>query len=268
MEYITRYLILATLLMGGSVLTACGDGDSGEGTVTVEIWGEAFIEEGIPASALADGWAVTYDTFVVVVGAITAAGADFSAVAAYDLTQPGPHAVASGPAASGAIDPVGYALVPAEGATTNANVDMALFDAMVANGWSVYVSGHASRDGSTITFAWGFDVAVDYVDCHAADTVPTGGTGTTQLTIHGDHLLYESLVDHDASLRFGPLADADANADGEVTPAELAAVSGIAFGALDHYDVGAGSGIDNLWDYLVAQVETIGHIDGEGHCDF
>lgn len=264
-----KHLTVAlSILIATAGLSACGGDDGGEGTVAVEIWGEAFIEEGIPAEELADGWAITFDAFVVTVGAISAAGAEFPEARAFDLVQPGPHAVASGPAAAGAIEPVGYGLVVADGTTTNVNVDTALFDTLVSEGWSVYVAGSATKDSSTVAFAWGFDVAVDYVGCHATQSVPDGATGTTQLTIHGDHLFYESLVDHDAVLRFAPLAAADADADGEITTAELAAFSGTDFQALDHYDVPAGSEVDNLWDYLSAQIETLGHIDGEGHCDF
>lgn len=260
--------VILTSLTVVAPMPACGDDDPGEGTVAVEIWGEEFIEEGIPAAELTDGWAIHFDTFVVTVGAITAAGADFPEAQAFDLVPPGPQAVASGPATAGAIEPVGYGLVIADSLTTNVNVDSTLFDTLVSEGWSVYVEGSATKDGSTIDFAWGFDVTVAYVGCHATGSVPDGDTGQTQLTIHGDHLFYESLVDHDAGLRFGPLAAADADADGELTPSELAAFSGIDFQALDHYNVPAGSNIDNLWDYLRAQVETLGHIDGEGHCDF
>jgi hypothetical protein len=263
--------MLMILSMAGAAVAsgaACGDNDGGAGTVAVEVWGEEFIEDGIPAGELEDGWAITYDSFVVTLGAITAAGEDFDPAQAFDLTGPGPLAVASGPAVAGAIEPVSYSLVVADGSTTNVNVDTGLFDTMVTEGWSVYVEGSATKDGSTVTFAWGFDVAVGYVGCHATGTVPDGGTGTVQLTIHGDHLLYESLVDAEAGLRFGAIANADADRDGEVTPAELAAFSGVDFQALDNYDVPGGSAIDNLWDYLTAQIETLGHIDGEGHCDF
>ena len=268
MQFRRKHSILALLCLCSAPGAACGEGAHGTGTVAVEIWGEELIEAGIPASEFADDWAITFDAFVVTIGAVSAAGVDFPEAQAFDLTQPGPLPLATLPANAGVIEPVGYSLVPTDGNTRNSNVDSELFDTLVVEGWSVYLRGSATKDGSTITFAWGFDVSVTYLDCHATGTVPANGTGNTQLTIHGDHLFYESLVDHNASLRFGALADADGDGDGDITPAELTAMSGIAFGALDHYDVPAGSGIDNLWDYLTAQVETLGHIDGEGHCDF
>ncbi|MFH2007508.1 MAG: hypothetical protein ABI333_13060 [bacterium] len=258
--------IVAIALLVSVPTTGCSD-NAGQGTVAVTIWGEDFIEQGIPAAELADGWAVTFDTFVVNVGAITAAGASLPELRTFDLTLAGPLEVGSVAAAEGAIRPVSFALEPVDDTAQNVNVDPAIFDAMRAAGTSVYVAGAATRDGSTVQFTWSFDVSVTYHDCLAADSVPDGGTGTTQLTIHGDHLFYDSLVDHGAALRFQAYADADADADGAVTEAELRALSGIPFLALDHYDVPAGSEIDNLWDYLAAQVTTLGHIDGEGHCD-
>lgn len=255
----------ASLAVASTGLVACGD-DDGTGTVQVETWGEEFIEQGIPAAELEDGWAVTFHAFVVTLGDVTAAGETFPGYRAVDLTAAGPHDLVSGEASTGPIAPAGYTIAPVDADTTNVNVDSALFDTMVAEGYSVWVEGEATKDASTITFAWGFDGTYRYTECHATGDVEAGDTGTVQLTIHGDHLLYESLVDPEAKLRFQVIVDADADADGEVTPAELAAFAGTDFQALDHYDVPAGSGIDNLWDYLAAQVATVGHIDGEGHC--
>ncbi len=260
----TALLIFLVPLISTATLACDSDG---AGTVAVEIWGEDFIEQAIPASEVADGWRVKYDHFVVTLGDITAAGASFPDAAAFDLTVPGPVAVTSGPATAGPIEPVAYSLVIPNSDTRNVNVEPDTFQTMIAEGWSVFVQGTATKDASTVLFSWGFDVTQALTDCHATARVPDGATGTTQITIHGDHLLYDSLVNPEAVLRFGPLADADADHDGEVTPAELAAVSGVTFGAMDNYDVPGGSGIDNLWDYLSAQARTIGHIDGEGHCE-
>jgi len=152
------------------------------------------------------------------------------------------------------------------GSSATTKYNPTVFSEMQAAGYAVWISGSATKDASTLQFAWGFTGETVYSGCEATESVPDGGTGVTQLTIHGDHLFYESLVDHGAGLRFQALADADVNGDGEVTPTELAAISGTAFQALDHYDVPPGSGIDNLWHYLAAQIATLGHIDGEGHC--
>ncbi len=88
-----------------------------------------------------------------------------------------------------------------------------------------------------------------------------------QITIHGDHLFMDSLVEMEPSLRFDAIAAADADHDGDVTLEELEAVSQTAFEALDHYDVDPDSGITDLRAYLTYLATTVGHIDGEGHCE-
>lgn len=47
-----RHRILGWVLVG-PLLAACGDG---EDTVRVTAYGESFIEDGIPASEMDDGW--------------------------------------------------------------------------------------------------------------------------------------------------------------------------------------------------------------------
>ena len=47
------------------VLAACGED---AGTLVSTVYGETFIEEGIPADAFADGWAVSFDRFLVSIG--------------------------------------------------------------------------------------------------------------------------------------------------------------------------------------------------------
>ncbi len=255
-----RLFAAATVVLLG----ACGG--SGQGTLRVEIYGEDFIEQGIPASNFADGWSVHFDAFLVCLGAVEGAGVRFDGTKIFDLTQPGPVEVASGPADSGPIALASYGIVPADSNAQNVNARTEDVQAMVQGGYSVYVVGTATRDASTIRFSWGFDSATRYENCHAVHEVPDGGVGVMQITVHGDHLFMDSLVEEEPSLRFQPIADADADGDGQVTADELEAVSGTAFEALDHYDVAPSSGIDDLWSYLAYLATTIGHIDGEGHC--
>jgi hypothetical protein len=74
-------------------LTACGD-DPQPGTLSVSVWGEGFIEEGIPADELVDGWAIDFDAFVVSIGnTVGRAGEDGTDVGdptfrLVDLAQP------------------------------------------------------------------------------------------------------------------------------------------------------------------------------------
>ena len=262
----TRRIPILLALIPALALLACG-GDE-VGTLQVTTWGEDFIEQGIPASEFEDGWSVTYSEFVVNLGAITAAGESFPTFQAVDLTKPGPHELVSAEVSAGGIAPVAYSIAPVTGDTQNLNADAATVDTMRQNGYSLFVRGTATQDASTISFEWGFAFTVDFHDCEATGTVPSGGTGTTQLTIHGDHLFYPSLTDPEVGLHFQTLADQDTDHDGILTPDELRALSGTAFAALDHFDTPADTQIDNLWDFLSAAASTVGHIDGEGHCHF
>jgi hypothetical protein len=260
-----KAILILAALAPLALVAHCGNGSGGQGTVRVTVYGEDFIEQSIPADAFADGWTVTFDAFLVNVGGVTAAGQEMQAFQVFDLTQPGPVDLGSAPAPAGPIAPVAYTLAPADGQTTNVNAPAALFDTMVSEGYAVYVSGTATRDASEISFSWGFTETIAYQECHAVESVETDGQGVVQLTFHGDHLFYDSLVEAEPGLRFDAYAQAD-DGDGELTLEELENVSGTAFSAMDHYDVPPDSGIADLRAYLTAQVTTIGHIDGEGHC--
>ena len=226
--HLGRLLTFATLS-----LAAC----AGEGEIEVHVWGEEFIEEGIPADAFADGWAVRFDGFAVELRDVSVAGAALGD-GTFDLSE----------ASMGAGQLVG-----------SASVGAGDYDDLSFTIARVEIAGSAEKGGATKTFAWTFDMATSYTRCEALTEVPGGGVGEVEVTIHADHLFYDSLVSEDPSLRFEAIAAADADADGEVTQAELevASVGGYDPGNLE---------IDELWPFLVAQAQTMGHVDGEGHC--
>lgn len=219
-----------------AMLAGCG---TGEGMVAVTAYGEAFIEEGIPAADVDDGWAIQFDRFVVTVKDIQVAGVAVPDASPVDLSV----------ATSGAGHPLGSVSAP-EGDHKNASFTITRIE----------IQGSGSKSGTTKTFSWTFDQPTRYTKCDTTTSVPDGGTGTFQITVHADHLFYNSLVSEEPSILFQAIADADANADGAVTQAELAATS------VGAYDPG-NEDIDDLWTWLVAQTRTLGHVDGEGHCD-
>jgi hypothetical protein len=236
------------------------------GGLSIEVWGEEFIETGIPAGEFEDGWSIVYHKFLVNINNINTSLTDVSGFYTLDLTKTGPFTIFSETVSTGEIKPIEYSINPADTNSLNINIETADFELMKNEGYSVYVSGEATKDGSTISFEWGFTSSVTYENCDALNSVVEDSTSIAQLTIHGDHLFYESMVDPEAGLRFQAIVDADANNDQIITKEELQDFSGVSFQSLDNYDVPAESQIDNLWDYLSAQIETIGHIDGEGHC--
>ena len=243
--------------MGKSLfLAALLAGCAGESTVAVSIYGEAFIEEEIPADEVADGWAIQFTTFLVAVDGIAVEGEPLSGAFVFDLSQPSGGAGHDVGGVAGPDGPllVDYRIGPVASAeagnTTSADVDF-----MTSNGYSVWAEGTATRGGETIAFAWPFTTDTTYVACEAE--------GTAQLTIHADHLFYDDLDLPEPNVVFDLIASADANDDGEVTPEELAAVDIRAEAA---YGVGSRD-ITDLWAFIAAQTRTLGHINGEGHCD-
>lgn len=104
-------------------------------------------------------------------------------------------------------------------------------------------------------------------------SITEGQTRTVTATIHGDHLFFNGFPEGDEGgvRRLAQwLADADLDLDGEVTRAELEAIAPSDLSEFSGYQLG-GSPIDpleNLWDYVTAQLKTQGHMNGEGECPF
>jgi hypothetical protein len=123
----------------------------------------------------------------------------------------------------------------------------------------VEIEGAAEKDGVEKKFSWVFDSPTNYADCDTSTLVGASQNATLQITVHADHLFYDSLVSQEPQLLFQPLADADTDEDGVLTKAELAEAD------IGAYDPG-NEKVNDLWSWLVAQHRTLGHVDGEGHC--
>lgn len=225
------------------LLVACGSGDW-----VVSTWGEDYIEEGIPAADFEDGCAVVYDTFTVELteaSLLDGDGAVAGSVGAgsFEMTEAGPQTVGSTPVAATHYDTARFVVSP-------------------AGGPSVRAAGTLTCGAESVTFDWSFDTSTTYL-CEPADlTVPAGGEAGTELTIHGDHLFYDGLENPDAGLQGQPIVDADADGDGAVTQDELAAVEVAGLG----YAVGQYSEVTDLDAFITFLTRTLGHVDGEGHC--
>jgi len=145
---------------------------------------------------------------------------------------------------------------------------------MLDGPYNVYVSGTASKADVRKHFEWGFSEPVRYASCvdvrggqeTSGVVVGDGAEVDAQLTIHGDHLFYDDLASPDAKLRFDVIAAADADADDEVTLAELSAVQLADLSANQGtYGVGAFD-VDDMRAFVEAATQSLGHFDGEGHC--
>jgi hypothetical protein len=252
------------------VALGCGDDSASPGTLELSIYGEDFIEQGIPAAEVADGWAVRFDSFLVTLTDLSVArghGAPSltdSNQRIFDIARPSMKkgiTVISKMVDGGKYDHIGYAISPARtGAAAGNPLPAGALEAMIAAGESVRVSGSGSKDGKTVSFTWGFTGDTTH-SCHIGLEVD-GGTSGSQITIHGDHLFYDDLVSMEPGVRFDLVAASDADMDGTVTRTELTArdIRGQA-----RYQVG-NVPVTTLWAFIAHQATTLGHIDGEGHC--
>ncbi|HEY0710120.1 MAG TPA: hypothetical protein VGG33_25135 [Polyangia bacterium] len=272
--------VVAVITNTGLILTtattglACGD-DAAAGRLEVRVYGEEFIESGIPADVFEDGWKVSFRRFLVALSDVSAArGAAAPALtwegqAVYDLARPTtgtgspPGTLVTAKIVDGGVyDRVGYSIKPAgPGALAGPSVDPAAVAAMASAGESMRVEGTGEKAGARIGFSWGFATNVRHRDCQGSAKVD-GGEAKTEITIHGDHLFYDDLFAAAPNVSFGLIAASDQNGDGQVTKDELTAKD---ITGERRYQVGS-EAITNLWAFVARQATTVGHIDGEGHC--
>lgn len=252
---------ISTLIALTTMFSACSE--EGNGQLDVRIYGEAFIEESIPADVFVDGWTVDFSKFIVVVDGVGTETAEDSGRRAFDLTASSGgdgHEVGMLEVPEGSQH-LAYRIGPGA-AATGGNASTADAAALAAANGSLWVEGTATRGTETLSFSWMFDSETEYYECEVVETVPADGNATTIITIHADHLFYDDLESPEPNVAFDLVAASDTDGDGVVTKAELQArdITGEA-----RYQVGSRE-VSNLWDFIVAQTATVGHIDGEGHC--
>lgn len=220
------------------LFVACGS--EAPGTVRVTAYGESFVEEGIPAADLVDGYAIAFTRFAVRIE-------DFRLG---DELLEGPYEVNLTPESDGKGHDLDELSLPS-GTYDGAGFSLS----------RVEVAGTAAKDGRTYSFEWSFPGRVDYTDCAAEIVVDADGDASFEITVHADHLFYDSLATVEPNLSFQPYADADLDEDGQITEEELREAD------LGPFDPGSEDGIDDLWTYLARQVGNLGHANGEAHCD-
>ncbi len=138
-------------------------------------------------------------------------------------------------------------------------------------------AGDACFANTSISFELAAPAATHFGPCEI-DGVPGvtigGGSQTVAATIHGDHLWFNGFPEGDESgtLRLVQyMADSDLNVDGAVTQEELQAIAPSELAEIDsRYQLGGSpiTPLDTMWDYVVAQLKTQGHFQGEGECPF
>lgn len=258
---------LAMLCLLTLPAVACDEStDDGEATVRLSVYGEEFMEDRIPADEVVDGWEIDFSEFVVGLTDISVDGEALAGSYVFDLTQSSNgagHPVADLTVPSGDVSTMGYRIAPAAASPDGGNASAEQQALMAGQGYSIYVSGTATRGGETKSFAWGFTNDTQYVNCGIDRSLAAGEEDGVEMTIHADHLFFDDLESEEPNVAFDIVARADADADGTVTLGEL---GGLDITGEARYQVGSRS-ISDLGSFVEAQTALVGHFDGEGHCD-
>ncbi|MEM6733029.1 MAG: hypothetical protein AAF658_15840, partial [Myxococcota bacterium] len=186
------------LVLVSAIGVGCG---SDEGEVIVSAYGEDFIELGLTSEDLEDDWSVNFSRFDVSVDAVDIADLSLQSLGSVALARESGgegHEIARGMAAVGDYDGPRYVMS------------------------DIRVTGQAVLGNMTKAFDWSFPASVTYENCETRTSVSADGAARFEITVHSDHLFYDSLVAEEPLLFFGPIAAADTNDDGDITQSELA----------------------------------------------
>ncbi|MGZ3460528.1 MAG: hypothetical protein ACXU86_18730, partial [Archangium sp.] len=300
----SAWLGLAAVVAG--LAPGCGGNDTTpQGKVQVFVEPEDTIPNGLdPGTTMdnvKDGWTVRYDKFLAVVGNLRASqsgkpGATLADPKNYiiDLKNvPGGGLVLAQFDAVEAVrwDKFGFDMPNAKAGFEKApGISQADYDFMVQHGYSVYVEGRATKaDGQSckptapsdcvarteVRFRWGIAAGTSFDDCgdeqgEAGFAVPSGGSVQVKPTIHGDHWFFTNITQgaEITERKAQWIADADLDRDGETTLEELKNVhASDVFTPAKGYNLsGAIIPVNTAYDYVEAQMRTIGDYQGEGEC--
>lgn len=284
-----------------AVVGACGDSAGPKGRVQVFVTAEDTIPDGLTPGTgdenIQDGWTVTYQKYLITIGNFRASR---STQPADSLSEPKIYVLdmknlpAGGfllaqfdGAAAQRWDKVGYDMPNASAATACAT-GVTAFDCnlMKTSRYSLYIEGTMTKpDGrscrpdapadcvnrTSLTFKWGFNAGTAFDDCappsgDAGFAVPTGGVASVKPTIHGDHWFFTSFVHEEAKRRAQWIADADLDRDGATSLDEIRRVQASNVFPAGVYNLSGGGIIATAYDYVVAQVRSLGDFQGDGEC--
>jgi hypothetical protein len=278
-----------------ALLAACGGADDGAATLAIHISGEQAALTGYPAKtgdgviAFEDGWSMEVHKVIVSLAGFdlrTSDGDDARldaepVVADLHLGQPQLWRFEDVPAKR--WDRVGYRYQPPTAASRNTDgVDPDDVARMSEQGYSFLLEATAHKDDRAVELSFGFAFSLQLSKCQNGQDMTDGlvvranGENQAQITVHLDHLFFDSWAIDDPKLRFDAMA-AMAPADGPLTlddlakqdllsdlkdaqgePLELAYDPGSAFMPVPN----------NLEEYVTDAATTTGHWNGEGHCEY
>lgn len=316
-----KHKIQIAALFSMVTFAGCTADSVGRGDLRVLVEAEDVIIDGLEpgdgVENVQDGWAVSFEQYIVALGHIdvhlstdASVSAEADEVHVIDLSA----ISASGESLWSLSDleegrwEFNYATLGAgDDATKHASVTDEDFERMAADDLTYLIRGTIEQTGGKScppaslatppggAVADGSNAAGD--PCYAAplvmfefaaqaetrfgpcevDEVPgfgvaAGSETSVAITIHGDHLFFNGFPEggEGGVVRLAQwLADCDLDLDGNVTQAELEAISPSDLVEIDdRYQLGGSpiTPLDSMWDYVRAQLKTQGHFQGEGEC--
>lgn len=287
-----RLASAVTLTLTSSFFVGCA---AQTGTLAVTASGEEAAESGYPTADISftDGWSIAIDHVFVHVETLTLARDGVALSLETEGTvvdlHDGEQTVWTLPGLTAARYPeAGYTIAPpAEDALRLGTVTADDVQAMHDDGIAFRLVGTASHpDYDDVAIDLAIPMTLVMTHCVSGTdgtdglVVPASGTHTSQLTLHLDHLFFDSARAEEPNLRFEPWAAA-AGDDGVVTLEDLAAQSLTELVGLDGeplddedgtliaYEIPTTGLTDaTLRGFVLSQAETIGHFEGEGHCTY
>lgn len=292
-ERVALYAV-TSVLMAVSAGCSSDDGTSGGGTGNVQIFVVPEdtvangLEPGTDDEQVQDGWAITYDRYLVAIGNFRARRTDtgeaLSDPTVYVLDLK--NAPTSGyvakefrDVAAARWDKFGYDIPNAKaGAKILPPTTQADADFMIQNRYSVYYEGSAEKGGDKITFKWGFSAGTSFDDCATPEgspgfAVPSGGTVQVKPTLHGDHQYFDNVTQgaEITTRRAEWIKTCDKDGNKELTLDELKTCDVVTALPSPPYDLAAvrdrdGDGKITVFDYVSTQMRTFGDYQGDGEC--
>lgn len=223
-------------------LAACGEGGDGTGAVEVRASGEGAATKGYPFAkngvriAFVDGWSVRFSKVLVSLGDVRLASADDAvafeepSVRVVDLQKGDAVLFGREGIPARRWDRFSFRVVVPPPDAELRGVDVADVEQMRAGGHGTWLEGRAEKGEAVYTFAWGLANPVRATNCtNGVDgtdgiVVRRGATSTAEITMHLDHVFWDTLGTEISKLRFDAIAGASRD-DRVVTWGELEAQS-------------------------------------------
>jgi hypothetical protein len=290
-----RAPLCASVLVG--LTLGCGPSTSaaGAGSAVFSATGEEAAVEGYPTStgiAFADGWSLAFahvfvslDQIHLRAGGVATPLEDGPVIV--DLHDGDQELFRFPGVPARRYDDVGYRIAPPTAASLRVgSVSESDAASMVAGRHGIWLVGTATHPThGEIALDLGVPMDVDHLRCvNETDmtdgiVVPLSGSADAVLTFHLDHFFFDSIIAEEPAVRFDAYAAA-AGTDGIVTFDDLASqpladLHGLDGGPLVDaegqpilYDPGSTPDVSSLRGFVLHQATTIGHFNGDGHCDY